>query len=560
ETEYLPDSAALLCHRRPRDAHEPSAWAFHTLSLEGRTQGAVEWETDRARFLGRGRSPANALALDGRALSGTTGVVLDPIVSLRQRIRLTPGAAVRLCFATGMASDRETAEALARKYHSFRAVGRTFALAVTHAESTLRHLGISADDAMLFERLASRVLGLHPSHRAGADTIAANELGQPGLWPHSISGDLPILLVRVVEEDDLQLVRQVLQAQDYWRLKGLRSDVVIVNEHPVSYMDEMQAQLVAVLEDGPWSAWQHRPGGTYLLRSDQMGRAERTLLEAVARAILVGDGGDLRAQLDRPDAVRPPATPLAPALPPRADSPSAEAPTPAWTLSNNFGGFTDGGRTYTIALDGAADTPMPWANVIANPHFGTIVTASGAAYTWAGNSRENRLTPFANDPIGDPTGEAIFVRDDDTGECWSPSPGPLPRPATGRCLVHHTAGLTQFSRTMHGIEHELDVFVDTGDPVKFSLLTLVNHSGTARTLSIFPYNEWVLGPPREGEHLHVVTEVDERSGAILATNRYNQEFTHHGAFAYSSTRPESFTADRCAFLGRHGDMTRPAAL
>ncbi len=309
ETEYLPDSAALLCHRRPRDAGDAAAWAFHALSLEGRPQGPVEWETDRARFLGRGRSPARPQALDGRALSGTTGVVLDPIVSLRQRIRLPPGATVRLCFATGMASDRETAEALARKYHDPSAAARTFALAMTHAESGLRHLGISADEAMLFERLASRVLGTDGSLRARPDAIASNELGQPGLWPHAISGDLPILLVRVVGDDAMPLVRQVLQAQEYWRLKGLSADVVIVNEHPVSYLDEMQAQLTAVLDDGPWSTWQHRPGGAYLLRADRMGRAERVLLEAVARAILRGDDGDLRTQLDRPDALRNPSRP-----------------------------------------------------------------------------------------------------------------------------------------------------------------------------------------------------------------------------------------------------------
>jgi cyclic beta-1,2-glucan synthetase len=542
ETEYLPDSAALLCHRRRRDPADADVWAFHALSLEGRPQGPVEWETDRARFLGRGRSPADPRALDGRPLSGTTGVVLDPIVSLRQRIRLTPGAAVRLCFATGMASDRETAEALARKYHSFRAVGRTFALAVTHAESTLRHLGISADDAMLFERMASRVLGLHPSHRAGADTIAANELGQPGLWPHAISGDLPILLVRVVEEDDLQLVRQVLQAQDYWRLKGLRADVVIVNEHPVSYMDEMHAQLVAVLEDGPWSAWQHRPGGTYLLRADGMGRAERTLLEAVARAILVGDGGDLRAQLDRPDAVRPPATPLAPALPPRAESPSAEAPTPAWTLSNNLGGFTDAGRTYTIALDGAGETPMPWANVIANPRFGTIVTASGAAYTWAGNSRENRLTPFANDPIGDPTGEAIFVRDDDTGRVLvavarsaaAARDRPLSRAPHGRpdaVLAHDARDRARAGRVRR---HR-----GSGEVLAAHARQSQRHRTHAERLPLQRVGARTAARRRASARGH--GRSTSAAARFLATNRYNQEFTHHVAFAYSSTPPESFT-------------------
>jgi cyclic beta-1,2-glucan synthetase len=560
ETEYLPDSAALLCHRRPRSPAEAPAWAFHALSLAGRPQGALEWETDRARFLGRGRSPGNPVALDGRALSGTTGIVLDPIVSLRQRIRLSPGATVRLCFATGMASDRETVEALARKYHDPRAAGRTFALALTHVESGLRHLGVSPDEAVLFERLASRVLGTDGSLRAPAATIAANELGQAGLWPHAISGDLPILLVRVVGDQAVPLVRQVLQAQEYWRLKGLSADVVIINEHPASYLDEMHAQLSAVLNDGPWSTWQHRPGGAYLLRADRMGQAERVLLEAVAAAVLRGDRGELSAQLDRPGPARASEAELARTHAPRGDHAAAVAATPAMTLTNGLGGFADQGRAYAIVLDGHEETPMPWVNVIANPRFGTIVTTSGAAHTWSGNSRENRLTPFANDPVSDPTGEAILIRDEETGESWSPTPGPLPRSPAGRSVVRHAAGLTQFSRSAHGIEHELDIFVDAADPVKFSVLTLTNSGAAARTLGVFAYNEWTLGPPREGEHLQVVTELDQRTGALLARNAYNQVFGRHTAFAHASERPASFTADRRSFIGRNGDLSRPSAM
>src|SRR5436190_2237590 len=267
---------------------------------------SVGWETDRARFIGRGRDTDGPSALDGSALSGTTGVVLDPILSLRQRIRLVPGASVRLCFATGIASDRETAEALAHKYRDPSAASRTFAFAFTHAQSGLRHLGISNDDAVLFERLASRALFADGALRASPETIQSNELGQAGLWPHGISGDLPIVLVRVIGDDDVGLVRQVLQAQEYWRLKGLSADVVIMNEDPSSYLDEIHAQLTAVLDNGPWRAWKHRPGGAYLLRADAIGSAERTLLAAVARAVLGGgDRGDLRAHLDTPHPVQP---------------------------------------------------------------------------------------------------------------------------------------------------------------------------------------------------------------------------------------------------------------
>jgi cyclic beta-1,2-glucan synthetase len=561
ETEYDAQSAGLLFSRRPRSADEPRVSAFHVLAVDGRLGGAVEWETDRARFLGRGRSPGNPLALDGRALSGTTGAVLDPIAAVRERVRLPPGSFVRVTFATGVTNDRTTALALVRKYRDASAAARAFSMASTHVHITLQHLGVTDDQAMLFDRLASRVFGSDPSCTSPED-IARNIFGQSNLWGYRLSGDLPIVLVYVGDQSELALVRQLLHAQEYWRVKDLRADLVILNARPADYLDEIQAQLTNLLREPRWSSWVDKPGGVFLLRADGMPEVDRHLLSAAARVVLRGDLGELGPQLNRKAPWLSPAE-IVPASivlrPPKA----AAVPVPIGprVMENGIGGFTPDGREYVIALDGDRETPLPWSNVLANPEFGTVVSASGAGYTWAVNSRENRLTPFANDPISDPTGEAIFVRDDDHGFVWGATPGPLPRAAdSARWVIRHGAGVTQFQSAWEGLEQDLVVSVAPEDPVKLLRLTLKNTSPATRRLSVFGYVEWVLGPPRADERRFVVSERDEDTGAILARNPYNTDFKDRVAFWHATESSQSFTCDRADFIGRNRTLAAPAGL
>ena len=561
ETERDAQNAGLLFSRRPRAADEERLWAFHVLGVDGRLGGAVEWETDRAQFIGRGRTTANPIALDGRALSGTTGAVLDPVAALRDRVRLAPGAFVRITFATGVAASRDAARALISKYRDGSATSRALSMAFTHSRVTLQHLGVTDDFAILAARAASRVFGADVSC-SSPDALARNTLAQPNLWGYGISGDLPVVLVRIGGVDGLPLVRQVLLAQEYWRVQDLRADVVILNEHAADYLDELQAQLTALVAESRWAAWKDKPGGVFLLRTEGMGMADRDLFAAAARVVLVDDLGSLDLQMARPTPwlfeehdVTQPVVLKGPAP---ADTPIEP---PRLVLGNGLGGFTPDGREYVVVLDGDRETPLPWSNVIANPDFGTIVTSSGAAFSWAGNSRENRLTPFANDPISDPTGEAIYLRDNDLGSVWAATPGPTRRdPRSGRWIIRHTAGSTRYQHATRGLVQDLVTSVDPSDPVKTSLLTLTNTSSDARRISVFGYVEWLLGPPTGMGRRFVVTEFDGTTGALLARNAYNQDFRDSVAFMHGTEAPSSYTCDRTEFLGRHGSTADPGAL
>ena len=562
ETEFDPQSAGLLFNRRPRASGESPIVAFHALGVDGpRLGGAVEWETDRALFMGRGRSATNPVVLDGRALSGTTGAVLDPIGALRERVRLPPGGRVRVAFATGVAENRTAALALARKYRDGSAAARAFSMAFTHVHITLQQLGLSDEQAMLYDRLASRVFGWDVSRISPAD-LAANTLGQQNLWGQGISGDLPIVLVCADQVEALPLVRHVLKAQEYWRVKGLRADIVILNEHAADYLDEMQNALSHLVQEPPWAGWNGKPGGVFLLRAEGMADVDRRLLAAVARVVLPGDRGDLVSQLERPapwmyDGHDVPGA----ANLPRPQPAATALAIPPLVMENGLGGFTADGREYVIVLDGERDTPLPWSNVLANPDFGTIVSSSGAAFTWAVNSRQNRLTPFANDPLRDPTSEAIYLRDDESGAVWSATPGPLPRhDGDGRWLVRHGAGVTRFAHAIAGLQQELAVCVAPDDPVKIAVLTLTNTGTEARRISVFGYVEWCLGPPRAGEQRFVVTEFDEDADTLLAHNRYNTECADRVAFWRATAPLRSHTGDRTEFIGRNRTLAAPAAL
>ncbi len=524
QTEIVRPQQAILCTRRPRSASERTPWMLHLMAVHGTAPEEASFETDRLKFIGRTRSVADPQAMSSAsALSDSEGSVLDPIVAIRRRVMIDPEETVAVDIVSGMAETREAALALIEKYRDRRLADRVFDLAWTHGQVVLRQLNATEADAQLYGHLASSLIYANPSRRADPGILRKNRRGQSGLWGYGISGDLPIVLLRIAEESNIDLVRQLVQAHAYWRIKGLVVDLVIWNDDHSGYRQLLHERIMGLIAAGTEAYAVDRPGGIFVSRAEQMSDEDRILMQTVARAILTDDAGPLAEQMERRGRVRPSVPGFTPTRLRRIEPvTSAERPRRDLIFFNGLGGFTQDGREYVITTAPGQVTPAPWVNVLANPYFGTVVSESGAAYTWSENAHEFRLTPWYNDPVSDVSGEALYLRDEESGRFWSPTP--LPARGARPYVTRHGFGYSVFEYTESGITSELWVYVAADAPVKFLRLKVRNDSGRARRLSVTGYFEWVLAEQRPQSLMHVITEIDLASGALFASHPYNTEF------------------------------------
>ena len=564
QTEILAARQAILCTRRPRSIDDPVPWMFHLMTVQGGGDRQVSYETDRMEFMGRGNTAMDPQAMNARGpLSNRDGSVLDPIVAVRFRLTLAAGESAVVNIVSGAGDARETCLALLEKYQDRRLADRVFDLAATHSQVALRQLNATEADAQLYQRLAGSVLYANASLRANANTLLLNRRNQSGLWGQAISGDLPIVLLQIADPDNIDLARQLVQAHGYWRMKGLAVDLLIWNEDQAGYRQVLQDQITGLIASGTEINITDRPGGIFVRPGGRMSTEDRTLFETVARAILTDKRGTLEDQIgpSRPEVVAPRLVRFGkpPAAKATEESPeSEESPHADLMFFNGLGGFTPDGKEYVITTSRGQATPAPWVNVLANPNFGTVVSESGLGYTWGENAHEFRLTPWADDPVSDCEGEAFYLRDESSGDYWSPAP--KPSRGSGVYRTRHGFGYSVFEHTEAGIASELWVYVAIDASVKFSVLKVRNNSGKSRKLSATGFTEWVLGDLRSKSAMYVTTEADPSTGAVLARNPYSTEFGERVAFFDVNEPQRTVSGDRAEFIGRNGNISAPSGM
>ena len=557
ESSWRAEVNGLLFQRRPRSADGTPAYLVHRLVHEDVDHPAPEIESDRGRFLGRHGHAGDPAGLRAPRLSGTHGSTLDPVFALRTRVEIAPHATVRLSFVTVAGSSARNVLEVARRYGQRDRIEAAFLDAGARQTRVAVQLGLNAAQLASADRLLSRLLYPDRAVRADAEDLRQNRSGPSGLWAHGISGDHPILLLRIGSGEGVDLVRTLLKVHRLWRDQRFVVDLVLLNELDSGYVQTTRAAIRRLVAAAGDEVWQDRPGGIFVVSAAQLDEPGGVLLRAAASVVVSGDAG--------PDLVPLPAAPEEglPAVAPShlhpydgPDTPPLPRPTDL-RFDNGWGGFSADGREYVTYLQEQA-TPAPWINVLSNPDFGCLISEAGSSTTWSVNSGENRLSPWSNDPVEDASGEVLYLRDEETTDVWTPTPRPIPAGLPYR--VRHGHGYTTFDHRSHGLDQCMEVFVLEDAPVKVVRLRLTNLLASPRRLTATYYLEWVLGHTRESSQAFVISEYDADLGALLARNPFRDAFSGQVAFVAGNRTPHGLTTDRREFLGRNGSTRRPAAL
>ena len=555
ETRYIAEKRLILASRRPRSDTEKSMFMANTAIVDGELVGNVRFETDRSNVIGRGHNVKNPIIIEpGKQLLNTVGPVLDPVICIRVTVRIEPGATATISYVTAISDSDEILLGMIEKYRSPNSIEGAFRLALASSQVETKYLGVKAEDVELYQNMISELLFISPRRMENSAWISKNTKGQSSLWRYGISGDYPIVFVVLNKMDRVKILNEVIKAREYWRLMDLHVDLVILSDEEQNYSQPLFNLVSDIVESSRASNGVKSTKGIYILDKNKVLEDDIALLYAVASIVLTGDGRKMAEQITelQPDDLPSNMQRIAPPSK-YVNETSAEN---KLNYFNGIGGFSEEGNEYVIRLEKGKNTPAPWINVIANPGFGFIVSESGSGYTWYGNSRENKLTPWSNDAITDNPGEIIYISDTDTGEVWSLTC--LPIREDTHYTITHGFGYSVFEHVSHGIKQRLSQHVPIDDSIKLSIASIKNTTGKKRNLTLTYFIRPILGVTDQVNAMHIKTSIGD-TGTLRVENPYNEEYPGYICFIDSSQKGFTVTGDRKEFFGS-GDVDSPECL
>lgn len=555
ETSFLESSHCVVANRRSRHVGEKGLWLGHLAVLDGYADQYVTYETDRMKFLGRGCTAKMPQGLNsGRPLSGTTGPVLDPSISLRVRLNIPSGKTAVVSFVTLVSESEELLLTSLERYQNPQDIKNVFYLAFTREKTAAKHQNFKPQDVVLYQQMLSHILYISPIKRWILKEEKVNRMAQPELWRYGVSGDKPIVLLTLTKDDNINILMRLLKAHEYWRLMDISVDFVILTKQEYSYSNPLYNTVKEIVGVNRQTSVIHNTEDVFIFDAASISDETILLLKSAARIVLEGDAGAIETQIEKKCVEQYPAARPLTKRPVHYTTPQLEKQTLSYF--NGLGGFITEGNAYILYLENGQNTPAPWINVIANPDFGFTVSESGSGYTWYKNSHEYRLTPWSNDAVCDSPGEMIYISDTETGEIWTPTPLPIREKEAYE--IQHGFGYSTFSHQSHGISQTLTQHVPQEAAVKVSRLVLHNNSEETRQLSITYYITPVLGTSPQKNALHIISS-QTQNGTLLINNPYHETFSKTLCFMGCSEDTQTVTGNRQEFFGA-GGIEKPASL
>lgn len=562
--EYDEQTSSMIIKRKQREPGKPEIYLGVNFYTENDTIGELEYEIDKEKLYGRGNHTVPSKIKESKPLSKSLGLVTDPIVALKRTIKIAPESKVVIDLIMTVANSKEEVLEKIEKYQNSNKITKVLALVRAKAEEEARYLEVTGKEIQNYQKVLSYLLLPNKLKSLQMPSLPKRTYQQNELWQFGISGDLPILLVMIKDVNDIHIVEDVLKAYEFYRSKNVKIEVVILNQEKDSYY--VAEAIEGAILNRNIRFLKNQYGGIFVLEEEKIGLSIKQMLMFKANLVLEASRGNIEIQLKeqeeeylshKREIKEEKAQEI---IKPEEENKNRLEPInhiDKLKYYNEFGAFSENGKEYYIKINRENRTPTVWSHVLSNSHFGTVVTENMGGYTWSQNSRLNRISAWANNPIEDIPSEIFYLKDVSTGKVWSM--GANPTPDEEDYYITYGFGFAKYKHYSDQIVQEIEMFIPKEDKVKVHLVHLKNTSSERKKLKLVYYIKPVLGEDEIYSNTFINTEKIKNSNVVYSKNLYHSDFKDSIVYVASSENIQSYTGNKDSFLGK-GTIQVPEAI
>ena len=562
--KYDEEKNSIIVKRKEREINAKEMYLATTLSTNGEKVGDFEYEINEEKFIGRGNYGTPQMVQNSIPLSKKIGLVTEPIIAMKRTVKIKPQEEIIVDFILSVEESKELAQENLDKYKSFENVKKEFELSKARVEAESRYLRIKGKDIEVYQRMLSYLIFDNPIRTYFMKQHAGNTYKQEELWKYGISGDLPIILVKIKDANDKYVISEVLKAQEFFMSKNIQTEIVILDEENHSYENYVKEEIEGTILNTQKSYLKNTKGGIFVLSKEEVSKDDIDLLEFIASICIDTSKGGIKNNLkdledEYLEKYKEIGEEQSVQIISNEDENDIDILQNIENLKyyNEYGGFSEDGKEYLIKINKENRLPTAWSNIMANERFGTIVTENMGGYSWYKNSRLNRVTSWENNPSYDIPTEIIYLKDTKTQEAWSLGLNPMPDDKNYNVI--YGLGYTKFLHQSNEIEQELEVFVPKEDSCKISILKLKNTTPNRKKIKLYYYIKPVIGEDEIKTNGYIETDYDKNNNMIFVKNLYKNEFEKTKIYVSCSEEIKSYTGDKNFFFGS-GGISNPDAL